>query len=647
SYNWSIAGDGAINGSTTNACVTVDAGLAGSFTLTLEVVDFNGCENTCDVIVDVVGTGMVGDFIWEDLDADGIQDPGEPGIPDIALSLFRKDGGGGQVLIAQTTTDAAGAYLFDGLCAGDYNIVVTPPPGPFAETTPNVPPDDTVDSNCIGGIMSFNLPTDATIDLTIDCGFVRIDEERAHPGWNWVDNLITLTHNEPTDWSALTGEPKHVSPFTIPYPSPNPLMQGRPAMDGTNDGVLCGYVYEWAVDAQGREICWNHLKGDGTLINYRDGAAWEYNAWSFQAVNDPATICQAGGLLMAPFGQLDLNGFEYVRAYNQLLLDFYASGSQAISGGSPFQLLSIDTDLTLHPVGAELTQDGGPLTTKATFVVWNENETQFTGLHRCITCWDQTLLSLYTDAQNHFLAGNLQTDKGKARIDGEASILCSSNCCIPRATGGCASTDCQELVCAVNSFCCTTAWTEECAWIAVDLCDECDGLNVPAPLLGVAAKQIALNGGLPIAASGLNLIGMGVEAARIRHDILGVGNPPPATTPEDLIETYFGTVLPVDATRHAPLSALLPAAGPRSPRDGAGAGPAAAAGPAPGSPDRVSGTEKGSLLIFSKVEIRWDAAGNVVQDTFLDISNDWIQDVQVKMYFINGDPPLDAMAIGP
>ena len=58
--------------------------------------------------------------------------------------------------------------------------------------------------------------------------------------------------------------------------------------------------------------------------------------------------------------------------------------------------------------------------------------------------------------------------------------------------------------------------------------------------------------------------------------------------------------------------------------------------------DRVSATEKGSLLIFPKVEIRWDAAGNVVQDTFIDITNDYPAGVQIQMYFINGDAPLAA-----
>ncbi|MBU0719101.1 MAG: hypothetical protein KJ749_12695, partial [Planctomycetes bacterium] len=46
--------------------------------------------------------------------------------------------------------------------------------------------------------------------------------ERAHAGWNWVDNQIELTANEPTYWSVLTGRPKNVSPFTILDPGDPP-----------------------------------------------------------------------------------------------------------------------------------------------------------------------------------------------------------------------------------------------------------------------------------------------------------------------------------------------------------------------------------------------------------------------------------------
>ena len=45
------------------------------------------------------------------------------------------------------------------------------------------------------------------------------------------------------------------------------------------------------------------------------------------------------------------------------------------------------------------------------------NETKFSNTERCITGWDQQLVSLY-DPPNSFLRQYLHTDKGKARING-------------------------------------------------------------------------------------------------------------------------------------------------------------------------------------------------------------------------------------
>lgn len=53
SYVWSITGNGTIVGSTTSQSVSVDAGSAGSFTLTLTVTDGNGCTSQCNKPVTV------------------------------------------------------------------------------------------------------------------------------------------------------------------------------------------------------------------------------------------------------------------------------------------------------------------------------------------------------------------------------------------------------------------------------------------------------------------------------------------------------------------------------------------------------------------------------------------------------------------
>lgn len=326
--------------------------------------------------------------------------------------------------------------------------------------------------------ISNDYPQDVSVQMYFvngDAPLYATSYERYHPGWNWVDNEIMLTKNEPTYWSALTGEPKGVSPFTVLDPT-GQGGPGRPDPAGGSDRVLRGYVIAWATDMiTNEEISWNHLKGDVTIVNYMNSTAWEYNAWAFQSV----TVETPGTKLGTP-GRLEMDGDEYARAFDQLLLDFYAVGSPAFSGGYPFNFITVDTDLTLHAVSADLRQEtDGPVTTKAHFDVWNMNEVKLSGAHRCITCWDQTLLSYY-NIPNHFLLGNLQTDKGKARINGLQSQLCPG--------------------------------------------------SEDAAILGVAAKHLDFNFGYSFAQAGTNLIGMGTQNAEIKYDTLAP--PPPATTPE-------------------------------------------------------------------------------------------------------------------
>lgn len=65
--------------------------------------------------------------------------------------------------------------------------------------------------------------------------------------------------------------------------------------------------------------------------------------------------------------------------------------------------------------------------------------------------------------------------------------------------------------------------------------------------------------------------------------------------------------------------------------------------PLPANFPRVSSTQKGSLLVFSKIEIKWDASGNLIRDTLIDLSNDYPADVYVQGYFINGDVRVEQL----
>lgn len=157
---------------------------------------------------------------------------------------------------------------------------------------------------------------------------------------NWLDNTITLTQNEASYWAISSGDPKGVSPWRALDPF------GEADSDPSNPGgrLWRGWIIAWAVDSAAVETRWNFLSGVALNVNYENASAWQYLPWGFAAVAGVNT----GDRLLAPYGQLDLDGVEYVYAPDQLVLDFYASGSHPFGG--PGAMISIDTDLTLVPL---------------------------------------------------------------------------------------------------------------------------------------------------------------------------------------------------------------------------------------------------------------------------------------------------------
>ncbi|MEM7132622.1 MAG: SdrD B-like domain-containing protein [Chloroflexota bacterium] len=81
-------------------------------------VDFPFAEPAID-------TFTLGDRVWYDTDLDGVQDAGEPGMPNITVTLFDAPDCSGNVVGAPQTTNGDGAYQFGNLPAGDYSIKFT------------------------------------------------------------------------------------------------------------------------------------------------------------------------------------------------------------------------------------------------------------------------------------------------------------------------------------------------------------------------------------------------------------------------------------------------------------------------------------------------------------------------------------------
>lgn len=80
-----------------------------------------------DVSIDTVDLGFarpatIGDFIWHDLDADGVFDAGEPPLGGVRVNVYDA----GLNLAGTDTTDGSGAYLVSGLEPGVYTVQVDP-----------------------------------------------------------------------------------------------------------------------------------------------------------------------------------------------------------------------------------------------------------------------------------------------------------------------------------------------------------------------------------------------------------------------------------------------------------------------------------------------------------------------------------------
>jgi len=88
------------------------------------------------------GKASLGNFVWADLNHNGVQDPLEPGVFGVTASLYRSDG----TFVGSTTTDGNGYYIFTDLDPGDYYLVFALPSG-YVFTLQDEGADDAVDSD--------------------------------------------------------------------------------------------------------------------------------------------------------------------------------------------------------------------------------------------------------------------------------------------------------------------------------------------------------------------------------------------------------------------------------------------------------------------------------------------------------------------
>lgn len=116
-------------------------------------------------------SASIGGFVWNDLNTNGIQDVGEPGLDTVWVFLNDLDGN----KIAGTLTDVNGFYSFDNVTAGNYFLRFANPGGVW-QTLQNQGNDDSKDSDAdpLGYTDEFSIADGQT--LHFDAGFTTVSQ---------------------------------------------------------------------------------------------------------------------------------------------------------------------------------------------------------------------------------------------------------------------------------------------------------------------------------------------------------------------------------------------------------------------------------------------------------------------------------------
>ncbi len=189
-------------GDTRNAAALVGSGLTGTATKTYLAA-------------------TLGDKVWWDIDKDGIQDSGEPGIPGVTVNLYV---GASSTVYSTTQTNANGIYQFQNLPNNNYRIAI--PPSEFSGTETlvnwigsplntggNTPASDLIDSDADPAthvINSVALGVGVT-DNSNDFGFYKntdytITKTTSASGAQRLGDVIAYTiqiHNSGTSYLAI------------------------------------------------------------------------------------------------------------------------------------------------------------------------------------------------------------------------------------------------------------------------------------------------------------------------------------------------------------------------------------------------------------------------------------------------------------
>ncbi|MBE7556419.1 MAG: DUF11 domain-containing protein [Anaerolineales bacterium] len=148
---------------------------------------------TVDFGYQPTGSASIGDFVWRDSDADGVQDGGESGISNVTIRLYEDTDNDGIIsltldaLVMTTTTNASGLYTFTNLPAGNFLVDI-----------------DSVITDTSGNRLTLGLSSDPH-DVTLAANQHYLNADFGYIPAGIIGDLIWQDNNGNGQWEA--GEP--------------------------------------------------------------------------------------------------------------------------------------------------------------------------------------------------------------------------------------------------------------------------------------------------------------------------------------------------------------------------------------------------------------------------------------------------------
>ena len=168
------AGDSDFIVSAASAALSSNNGVLPTDAFFTEVIDPAG--NVQPLIIQLQ-SAKLGNFVWADADADGIQDAGEAGVNNVVVELWKNGIKVASTLTGDDFSTAAvenGFYQFAGLGAGSYQVKFIAPTYAFTAQDVNSNASDTLDSdaNAATGFSQIVTLAAGESNQTIDAGLV-------------------------------------------------------------------------------------------------------------------------------------------------------------------------------------------------------------------------------------------------------------------------------------------------------------------------------------------------------------------------------------------------------------------------------------------------------------------------------------------